>query len=500
MEIELKLLLSHKLNAKLMALPLLASHAAAAPRQQHLSARYFDTPDLHLLRHGAGLRVRKEDGVWIQTMKAGGSVQSGLHSRNEWEGPVSQPWPQLGKLRKLIGKQAHWHAMLDATDLKDRLEALFLVEVERHTWDLDVDGNLIELVLDHGHIERQGRKLPINEIELELKQGDPAALFSFALALHAQLPLRVSNINKAQRGYLLCRETGTEPFRAQALSLPPEASVAQALQAILDNCLQHMQRNEQAVIERDDPETLHQMRVGLRRLRSALKLFDDAAPCPSALKADIEWLGQQLGGARDAEVLLTATLPRIHANPGGKNGLLVLQQLVLETAQTQRQAAAAALLSPRYTFLLLSLGLWMQRLPHTLADEPLTGFAQRTLQRLHKRLLKRAAIMDASAPSSLHRTRIAAKRVRYALEFFHALYGSKRARRYLKAVAAIQSELGQHNDLVVADDLLRNMAEQHPDALDTVSFARGYLQALQGQGTVDVDAIGQRLAALALPR
>lgn len=500
MEIELKLLLSHKLNAKLMALPLIASHAAAAPRQQHLSARYFDTPDLHLLRHGAGLRVRKVDGEWIQTMKAGGNVQSGLHSRNEWEGSVTRAWPQLGKLRKLIDGQRPWLDMLNAPELKQRLGALFVVEVERHTWDLDVDGNLIELVLDHGHIERQGRKVAVNEIELELKQGDPAALFSFALALHAQLPLRVSNLNKAQRGYLLCRETGTEPFRAQALSLSPRAGVAQALQAILDNCLQHMQRNEQAVIEGDDPETLHQMRVGLRRLRSALKLFEQAAPCPPALNADIEWLGQQLGAARDAEVLLTDTLPRIHANPGGRNGLLALQQLALETAQAQRKAAAAALLSPRYTFILLSLGLWMQRLPHTVADAPLGEFAQRTLQRLHKRLLKRAAAIDDSAPASLHRTRIAAKRVRYALEFFHTLYGSKRARRYLKAVAAIQSELGQHNDLVVADDLLRNMAEQHPEALDTLSFARGYLQALQEQGTVDVDDIGQRLAALVLPR
>jgi triphosphatase len=500
MEIELKLLLSHKHNAKLMTLPLIADHAAAPPRLQLLTARYFDTPDLHLLRHGAGLRVRKEDGQWVQTMKAGGSVQSGLHSRNEWEAPVARPWPQLGKLRKLIGQDRQWRDMLDLPDLKDRLEALFVVEVERYIWNLDIDGNQIELVLDHGHIERHGRKVPVNEIELELKDGDPAALFAFALELHEQIPVRVSNVNKAQRGYLLCRQTGTEPYRAKALTLAPDLTVAQALQAILDNCLQHIQHNEEAVIDGDDPETLHQMRVGLRRLRSALKLFDGVAPCPPALVADIEWLGQQLGAARDADVLLTSTLPRVQANPGGKNGVMALQQLALATAQQHRKTAAQALLSPRYTQLLLSLGVWMQHLATDVPDMPLADFAQSTLRRLHKRLLKRARGMDEADPAGIHRTRIAAKRGRYALEFFHALYRAKDARKYLKAVAAVQSELGQHNDLVVAEQLLLDMAEQHPDAVDAISFARGYLQALQGQEPVELDDIRSTLEGLRLPR
>ena len=505
MEIELKLLLSHEHNARLMALPLIADHARGAPQQQHLTARYFDTPDLHLLRHGAGLRVRKEDGAWVQTMKAGGSVQSGLHSRNEWEGPVVRPWPQLGKLRKLVGKQAHWQDMLAAPDLKDRLEALFVVEVERQRWDLDIDGNHIELVLDHGHIERRGRQVPINEIELELKQGEPAALFRLALDLHAQIPLRVSNVNKAQRGYMLCRETGNEPYRARAVTLAADATVHEALQTILDNCLHHIERNEQAVIDGDDPETLHQMRVGLRRLRSALKLFDDVAPCPAELADDIAWLGRELGSARDADVLLVDTLPRVQANPGGKNGVLTLQQLALEHAQAQRQLAVQALLSPRYTRLLLNMGLWMLGLNGDAGKAPahagaLPAFARHTLQRLHHRLDKRAGRMDEADAHSVHATRIAAKRVRYALEFFHALYPEKPARKYLKAVAAIQSSLGRHNDLVVAEGLLQQMAAQHPDTADVVGFARGYLQALQALQPVDLDAVRRSLKGLRLPR
>jgi CHAD domain-containing protein len=82
---------------------------------------------------------------------------------------------------------------------------------------------------------------------------------------------------------------------------------------VLGNCLEHIQRNEVAVVEGHDPETLHQMRVGVRRLRSALKLFATVAPCPPALLEDIDWLGMELGAARDWDVLLSSTLARMDA-------------------------------------------------------------------------------------------------------------------------------------------------------------------------------------------
>ncbi len=498
MEVELKLLLSPADNELLLQHPLIAAHARAPVRSQALSARYFDTPDLHLLRHGAGLRVRKIDGAWIQTMKAGGSVQSGLHRRNEWEGPVDRPWPRLGKLRKLIGDQQQWLDVLDGDDLKARLEPLFVVTVQRHSWELDVDGNHIELVLDHGHIERHGHQVPVNEIELELKHGDPASLFAFALQLQEQLPMRLSNTNKAERGYMLCRQTGTVPYRAQSVSLEPDATAADARLAILNNCLQHIQRNENAVIEGDDAETLHQMRVGVRRLRSALKLFEACAPCPPALQEDINWLGTELGAARDWDVLLASTLTHIQASPGGRNSVLDLQALALKTAHAKRRAAAQALLSQRYTRLLLTMGLWMQ-LPAEGLDEAATAFANRTMQRLHKKLLKRAQRMDDSAPETVHRSRIAAKRARYALEFFHSLYSGKALRSYLKTLSATQEELGRHNDLVVADRLLRELGQQHEAASATVQFARGYLQALQATQPADLATICADLQALRLP-
>ncbi|HJU99470.1 MAG TPA: inorganic triphosphatase, partial [Burkholderiaceae bacterium] len=273
MEVELKLLLDPADNGKLVQHPLLAAHARARQRKARLMARYFDTPGLHLLRHGAGLRVRQVEGQWIQTMKAGGSVQGGLHARLEWEGPVPDDVPHPGKLRKLIGDDRHWLAVLDAAHLKQELAPLFSVEVERSTWELDYDGSVIELVLDEGRISRQGRHLPVNEIELELKAGHPASLFACALALLDGLALQVSNVNKAERGYALCLDKPLAAVKAAPLTLARDATTGQALQAVLANCLRHMQDNVAAVIDGHDSESLHQLRVGTRRLRSALRLF-----------------------------------------------------------------------------------------------------------------------------------------------------------------------------------------------------------------------------------
>ena len=513
MEVELKLLLDPADNNTLSQHPLLAAHARGAVKRDQLSAHYFDTPDLHLLHHGAGLRVRRMDGVWIQTMKAGGSVQSGLHQRHEWEGPVSRAWPQLGKLRKLMGDDGEWQSVLDAPDLKDRLQALFAVQVERSKWDLDVDGSQIELVLDHGSIERHGQQVPVNEIELELKDGQPASLFQFALRLLDDLPLRLSNSSKAERGYQLCRQTGTVPVKAGALELAPDDSVAQALLAVLGNCLDHMQHNEAGVIAGENPECLHQMRVGVRRLRSALKLFESAAPCPQPLLDDIAWLGQELGAARDWDVLLESTLPRVPGSAGSGNGMLELQALVPQVVRERRAEAAQALQSQRYTRLLLSLGAWMQQLgagarehagndSHALSQRA-SGFAQQVVQRLHKKMLRRADRLADDDPRTVHRLRIAGKRSRYAMEFFRSLYRGGGTRRYLDTMSGLQDRLGAHNDLVVADRLLLELQQRQPDAAGTaaaISFVRGYLLAQRERDVADIPAIRQRVHALRLPR
>src|SRR5471030_3186884 len=468
MEIELKLALDPAANATLRQHPLLAKHADGGARDAQLLARYFDTSDFYLRQHGAGLRVRKVDGEWIQTMKAGGGVQAGLHARNEWEGPVARAWPNLNKLRKIIDGDgdggADWSSLLDAPGLAERLQAQFAVRVERTTWDLHVDGAAIEMVLDVGAVEHNSASDPINEIELELKSGQPETLYRFALQLLEDLPLR----------------------------LDADGTLADAMLAIFHNCLQHIQRNEAGVIHSDNAESVHQMRVGVRRLRSALKLFDASAPCPPELVQDIEWLGGELGGARDWDVLSTSTLQRASQALAASKQVMALQTLMLERVRAQRRLAVAAITSARYTRLLLSLAAWLIETAagSDALQQPVRGYARATVKRKHQKLLQRGArIADANAEldaGALHRTRIAGKQARYALEFFQSLYRSKRVRPYLAALSNLQDELGRHNDLVVADRLLEELEQEQPAQAGAIAFVRGYLLAQQGSDQPEV--------------
>lgn len=501
MEIELKLALDPSANDALRQHPLLAAHADGDAHDAQLVARYFDTSDFYLRQHGAGLRVRKVDGAWIQTMKAGGSVQAGLHSRHEWEGPVSRAWPQLGKLKKLINSDGDWAALLDAPDLAERLQAQFAVRVDRRTWHLRVDDADIEMVLDVGAVEHNGAADPINEIELELKSGQPRALYDFALRLLDDLPLRLENSNKAERGYALCSQSGTRIHKAAELALERDGTVADAMLAIFHNCLDQIQGNEAGVIHSDNAESVHQMRVGVRRLRSALKLFANSAPCPPELLADIAWLGDALGDARDWDVLSTTTLQRASQAVAASKHVMALQTLMIERVRAQRQQAIAAIVSPRYTRLMLAFSAWAIGAAGSAEElqQPVQGYARASVKRKHQKLIKRGAGLRDADARALHRLRIAGKQSRYAMEFFQSLYRPKRVKPYLAALTGLQDELGRHNDLVVADRLLAQLEEEQPQQAAAIAFVRGYLLAQQGSDQAGARKQWKAFHALDLP-
>src|SRR5690606_26320061 len=102
-----------------------------------------------------------------------------------------------------------------------------------------------------------------------------------------------------------------EAVKSTAIVLERNDSVEQGFQKIIGNCLQQVQANEAGVLDGGYPESVHQTRVGLRRLRSAIRMFDSVIPCPPALREEIAWLSQELGVARDWDVLSESTIPRI---------------------------------------------------------------------------------------------------------------------------------------------------------------------------------------------
>jgi inorganic triphosphatase YgiF len=462
-EIELKLTIAPTHVARLRRHPLLASLAQGKPRRQRLHSVYFDTPELDLLHHGVALRLRRVGGRWVQTVKGGGSAEGGLHQRDEWEWPV-----QGGELDLTLIAETSLAAIM-TDELQARLRPLFVTEFWRTAWQLrTAQGAEIELALDQGEVQAGDRRLPISEVELELKSGEAASLFGVALAIQEQVPLRVEDLSKAQRGYLLASGATLPPRTAQRVALAPQMPVAQAFRRIAGECLAQLQGNVADLGQ--DPEYLHQARVAVRRLRSALGLFGATLPeVPADIVEELRWLMGCLGPARDWDVFVTQTLPPIVEELAGNPALERLQADAARLREAHRQAALEAVLSQRYTRLMLTLGLGLARLAEPPGDPAaLADFAAQMLTRQHKRLRRRGKHHATLSPAERHALRIAAKKLRYAVEFFAGLYPRKRACPYLAALAALQDVLGALNDAAVAQRLLAELAAPRGQAAGIV--------------------------------
>jgi hypothetical protein len=373
----------------------------AAPARVQQLRRYFDTPDLHLMRHGAGLRVRKEDGEWMQTMKAGGSVQSGLHSRNEWEGPVAVHGRagQAGGDRCTLAGHAGC-----ATISRTASKPLFLVE-QRHLWEWNAaTASRWRWTSATSSARRQGA---LNEIELELKDGEPATC--------SRWPCNCWNDSR------YASPTSTRRSAAMLCARParPHARTGAAADATLDAARRrHAGQLPAAHPAQRSAVVEATIRKRCTRCASACAACVRRSSCSQrgALPARC-WktiAGWAWNWARRATgTCCSATLARVQASPGGPAGLHDLPALVQQQVAAHRQQAAQALLSPRYTRLLLQMGQWLlePEAAHGMGEETGTSaaeFSHHTMQRLRKTLLKRARRMNDTDAASVHRTRIAA--------------------------------------------------------------------------------------------
>ena len=512
MEVELKLLLDEKFKDALLRHPLLRAHAVAKPHQLTVADTYFDTPDLRLRHCEVGLRVRRVNGGWIQNMKSGANSNGGLLTRHEWESPVAGPAPELTRLRAVVDDKHIRRAVLAAPALAQRLAPVFTTRVKRTVWDLRLEaGDHIECALDYGRLECGDKKTPISELELELKSGDPKHLFDLAIALQRDIPLHIGHRSKADRGYALLAARAPVAVKASKLVLSAKMNVEQAFQAIASNCITHLQANAEGVANGHDVESVHQMRVGMRRLRSALGMFKGLLHLPDALQQDLDWLARQLGDARDWDVLTGTTLPAVAhdvADPAQVDGV---QRAAADRAHAHHVAAAAAAGSPRYTALILGITRWVQAMAWhddaAVTDAarkrrtmPVKKFARKILKRDQHRLRTRAANLRAATPEARHRVRIAAKKTRYAAEFFASLFAPKTVRPYILGLTGLQDELGFLNDAAVADRLLSEMSASAPQLEASAGFVRGFLAARVKNDDKTIMKLWKHFAPIRLPR
>jgi CHAD domain-containing protein len=286
--------------------------------------------------------------------------------------------------------------------------------------------------------------------------------------------------------------TSPKAAKAVALKLNKRMSVEEAFQAIVRNCVGQMQDNAAGVARYPDLEFLHQMRIALRRLDAAFALFGELVAVPPAIANELEWLGAELGPARDWDVFLESTLPRVAGSLPGNASI----EPVRAAARAQRELAHArasdAVSSARFSKLIGEFERWCDQRAwrddisgkqKTRLKMRVGDFAEGVLAQEQQRLLKRGRKLKEFGTDQLHRARIGAKRARYAAQFFESLFPGKQVRPYVQALRSLQDELGWFNDAAVATRLLDEICE-HNDALQEgpgPALVRGYLAAVREQ-------------------
>ncbi|MGO7388290.1 inorganic triphosphatase [Rhizobium ruizarguesonis] len=256
-EIEIKLDLSNEALESLLGSDLLGDPDEAL-RQ---SSTYFETDDRRLSQKGFSLRIRSTGASYVQTVKASGPAKS-LFVRSEWETPIEGNEPVLDHTSPLISEFG--------PELE--LEAAFTVFIERRVWNIDLNRSRLEVVIDRGDVVSGNRRSPVQEIEVELKDGDPKDLFIFIRKIDAIAPFRFGIQSKSERGLALL-DRQQFMFKAEHLDLDRNTKASAAFREIAASCFRQFRLNEEILRQRRNSEALHQARVALRRLRSAFSQF-----------------------------------------------------------------------------------------------------------------------------------------------------------------------------------------------------------------------------------
>jgi triphosphatase len=435
--------------------------------QRRVISTYYDTPEGDLQNRMLALSVRRESGRVFEVLETVPTAAAGGGEQPRWQTPLARPAPDLKPLAKVDG----------IDHLADEpLKPVFTCRLRRSRTVLEPDGAAIAVSIDEGEIRaRGGRKLPVSEIELELQQGTPRAVFKLANALADETSLHVELRSKAARGYALAERRATHDASSTPkfgrVELRRGMAAEDALALILGRCVAHALANEQAA-RAGKEEGVHQIRVALRRLRVALALFKSMLPESDRqwIIGEAKWLNGTLARARNWDIAV-GTIERV------RGGLMADRDLaaLAHAAERERRRAYAALRSVlgarRYTqFVLGLLGMIETRawrrpgaLDTSILQVSVVGkLADDVLERRYRKASSRLHNFDRLGAVGRHRLRIALKKMRYAAEAFASIYPAKAVRRYSNRLATLQDGLGLLNDFASTERLLRTLSEQRP--------------------------------------
>jgi CHAD domain-containing protein len=338
---------------------------------------------------------------------------------------------------------------------------------------------------------------PISEIELEFKKGDPRVIFDVALQLLEVGPIRIETRSKAERGFRLLGTDGLMPQAVcvGAITLDPAVRVEAALERIGRRCLTHLLSNEQAALT-GKPEGIHQMRVAIRRLRSALLALKRALPIKHYRWAskELRWLAHALGPVRNWDIfaacLLRPVAYALSAGPGF-GGLIGATERRRRSALDQ---AKQAVVSERYTETMLRLLRWF--VARGWRDQHISEHAVVLLTRIvdvapdliarhHRKACKRSKKFEELTATQRHRLRIALKNLHYTVEIVGSLFDKNQVRTFVGCLKSLRDDLGHANDVRVAYDLVDQSSEATDHDARAINRAGGIVLGWHERGLAD---------------
>jgi len=481
-EIELKLEVGREGVRRLLSEPSLVGSVLGPPRTGLERSAYFDTPDGALSRAGAALRIRESKGRTTQTLKASGGA--GGHDRIETS--IDLPG---GTLRPDLLPDAFeiegWEELRRSL-LHRGLAPRFRSLIRRTAWEVGSERWTVGVFIDRGRLIAGGRSEPVLEVELELQSGTPRDLFDLALHLHRGLPFRILGPSKAVRGGLLAADALPEAVGWASPSLPLEIPARELLRRMGHASIGQFLDNEFAFRRTRAPEPVHQMRVAIRRVRTALTVFRPLIETAEydLLRSEFGWVLGELGPLRDLDVFLSEILSPIEQAFPEHRALLSVRKELEARREELVGRAMAALESRRLTGLLLETGRWLETAKSGAPDPPAREFATEVLERRLRKAGRGGPALEELPAEEVHRLRIRIKQLRYAAEFFAPLFPGRKTRRFLRSAGKTQDRLGEVNDVAVATSVMAQVVAEVMDGHGDSERARGAGMVLGWHGAL----------------
>lgn len=497
LELELKLAMPpHDLERLRRHSSIRSLAGGARARKSTLTSIYYDTPDRRLAARGMALRIRSNGRKFVQTLKVPTDDRRGLQSMAEYQAALPDDRLDL----TLIADDV-LAAFYAEPGIGDTLAPIFETRIERYVLSVHLSGNEIEIAFDRGEIVAGDRRETLCEAEFELKDGQPEALYRLALSAIEHIPFQWESRSKSERGYALADGAPPGAKAVERLYIAAPASVGEAFVAVTRHCLRGLRANAAALAAGgNDPEIVHQMRVAIRRLRAALTFFRPyiAEDVIDYLRGELKWLQSGLGPARDWDVFALETLAPMRRRLPKQRALGEFAERVALLRDEGWRHARDMIALPRYTVFLLRLELWLESgdwaMAETLqapASQAVEKFFRLRLAKRARQVLKHGRQRNDGDAASLHRLRIAGKKLRYALEFARPLLKKGELDKALEHLKALQACLGSLNDAAVGERLMARAEGVGPHPLD--GHTRGLVTGWQA-ARIDSDLGRLRVA------